>query len=48
MSSYSTIISLSGPRSCGRLGFEVEVSPKTNRQIVNLGLERVLSEAMVS
>jgi predicted CoA-substrate-specific enzyme activase len=27
------------------LGFEVEVSPKTNRQIVNLGLERVLSEA---
>jgi len=27
------------------LGFEVEVSPKTNRQIVNIGLERVLSEA---
>ncbi|MEW6054438.1 MAG: acyl-CoA dehydratase activase [Nitrospirota bacterium] len=27
------------------LGFCVEVSPKTNRQIVNLGLERVLSEA---
>jgi predicted CoA-substrate-specific enzyme activase len=27
------------------LGFEVEVSPKTNRQVVNLGLERVLSEA---
>ena len=27
------------------LGFEVEVSPKTNRQIINLGLERVLSEA---
>ncbi len=27
------------------LGFDVEVSPKTNRQIVNLGLERVLSEA---
>jgi len=27
------------------LGFNVEVSPKTNRQIVNLGLERVLSEA---
>ena len=27
------------------LGFEVEASPKTNRQIVNLGLERVLSEA---
>lgn len=27
------------------LGFEVEVSPRTNRQIVNLGLERVLSEA---
>ncbi len=27
------------------LGFEVEVSPKTNRQIVNLGLECVLSEA---
>jgi predicted CoA-substrate-specific enzyme activase len=27
------------------MGFEVEVSPKTNRQIVNLGLERVLSEA---
>ncbi|MEW6068368.1 MAG: acyl-CoA dehydratase activase [Nitrospirota bacterium] len=27
------------------LGFEVEVSPKTNRQIVNLGLEHVLAEA---
>jgi predicted CoA-substrate-specific enzyme activase len=27
------------------LGFEVVVSPKTNRQIVNSGLERVLSEA---
>jgi predicted CoA-substrate-specific enzyme activase len=27
------------------LGFEVEVSPKTNRQVINLGLERVLSEA---
>jgi predicted CoA-substrate-specific enzyme activase len=27
------------------LGFRVEVSPRTNRQIVNLGLERVLSEA---
>ncbi len=27
------------------LGFYVEVSPKTNRQIINLGLERVLSEA---
>ena len=27
------------------LGFDVEVSPKTNRQIVNLGLEQVLSEA---
>ncbi len=27
------------------LGFDVEVSPGTNRQIVNLGLERVLSEA---
>ncbi len=27
------------------LGFEVVVSPKTNRQVVNLGLERVLSEA---
>ena len=27
------------------LGFEVEVSPRTNRQIINLGLERVLSEA---
>jgi len=27
------------------LGFEVEVSPKTNRQVVNLGLEHVLSEA---
>lgn len=27
------------------LGFEVEVSPKTNRHIVNLGLEHVLSEA---
>ena len=27
------------------LGFDVEVSPKTNRQIINLGLERVLSEA---
>jgi predicted CoA-substrate-specific enzyme activase len=27
------------------LGFEVEVSPKTNKQIINLGLERVLSEA---
>jgi len=26
------------------LGFDVEVSPKTNRQIVNLGLESVLSE----
>jgi predicted nucleotide-binding protein (sugar kinase/HSP70/actin superfamily) len=26
------------------LGFDVEVSPKTNRQIVNLGLETVLSE----
>ncbi|MBM4136303.1 MAG: CoA protein activase [Nitrospira sp.] len=28
----------------GELGFYVEVSPKTNRQIVNLGLESVLSE----
>jgi predicted CoA-substrate-specific enzyme activase len=27
------------------LGFEVEVSEKTNRQILNAGLERVLSEA---
>jgi|Deesub1362A_J573_1020465.scaffolds.fasta_scaffold00013_74 predicted CoA-substrate-specific enzyme activase len=27
------------------LGFDVEVSPKTNRQIVDLGLESVLSEA---
>ncbi len=27
------------------LGFDVEVSPKTNRQIINLGVERVLSEA---
>jgi predicted CoA-substrate-specific enzyme activase len=27
------------------LGFDVEVSPKTNRQIVNLGLEGVLAEA---
>jgi len=27
------------------LGFTVEVSPGTNRQIVNLGLEKVLSEA---
>jgi predicted CoA-substrate-specific enzyme activase len=27
------------------LGFDVEVSPRTNRQIVNLGLEHVLSEA---
>jgi predicted CoA-substrate-specific enzyme activase len=27
------------------LGFNVEVSPRTNRQIVNLGLEVVLSEA---
>jgi predicted CoA-substrate-specific enzyme activase len=27
------------------LGFDIEVSPRTNRQIVNLGLERVLSEA---
>jgi predicted CoA-substrate-specific enzyme activase len=27
------------------LGFDVEVSPKTDRQIVGLGLERVLSEA---
>ncbi|MDH5768247.1 MAG: acyl-CoA dehydratase activase, partial [Nitrospirota bacterium] len=27
------------------LGFDVEVSPKTNRQIINLGLETVLSEA---
>jgi predicted CoA-substrate-specific enzyme activase len=27
------------------LGFDVEVSPRTNRQIVNLGLESVLSEA---
>ncbi|MBI5211961.1 MAG: CoA protein activase [Nitrospirae bacterium] len=27
------------------LGFEVVVSPKTNRQIVNLGVENVLSEA---
>jgi predicted CoA-substrate-specific enzyme activase len=27
------------------LGFDVEVSPKTNRQITNLGVERVLSEA---
>ncbi len=26
------------------LGFDVEVSPKTNRQIVNIGLENVLSE----
>jgi predicted CoA-substrate-specific enzyme activase len=28
-----------------RLGFDVAVSPRTNRQIVNLGLESVLSEA---
>ena len=27
------------------MGFDAEVSPKTNRHIVNLGLERVLSEA---
>ena len=27
------------------LGFDVEVSPKTDRQIINLGLERVLAEA---
>jgi len=27
------------------LGFDVEVSPKTNRQVINLGLESVLSEA---
>ena len=27
------------------LGFDIEVSPKTNRQIINLGLERLLSEA---
>ncbi len=27
------------------LGFQVEVSPKTDRHIVNLGLERVLAEA---
>jgi predicted CoA-substrate-specific enzyme activase len=27
------------------LGFEVEVSPKTNRQIINYGIEHVLSEA---
>jgi predicted CoA-substrate-specific enzyme activase len=27
------------------LGFDVEVSPKTNRQIVNLGSEKVLAEA---
>ena len=27
------------------LGFDVEVSPRTNRQIVNLGLEGVLAEA---
>ncbi|MBF0329196.1 MAG: CoA protein activase [Nitrospirae bacterium] len=27
------------------LGFEVEVSPKTNKQTVNLGVENVLSEA---
>ncbi|HMK48905.1 MAG TPA: acyl-CoA dehydratase activase-related protein, partial [Thermodesulfovibrionales bacterium] len=27
------------------LGFRVEVSPRTNRQVINLGLERVLSEA---
>jgi predicted CoA-substrate-specific enzyme activase len=27
------------------IGFDVVVSPKTNRQIVNLGLERVLAEA---
>ncbi len=26
------------------LGFDVEVSPKTNRQIVNLGLESIISE----
>ena len=26
-------------------GFDVEVSPKTNRQIINMGLESVLSEA---
>jgi len=26
------------------LGFDIEVSPKTNRQIVNLGLESILSE----
>ncbi|MBI4690253.1 MAG: CoA protein activase [Nitrospirae bacterium] len=26
------------------IGFDVEVSPKTNRQIVNLGLESILSE----
>jgi predicted CoA-substrate-specific enzyme activase len=28
-----------------RLGFDIEVSPRTNRQIVDLGLEGVLSEA---
>jgi predicted CoA-substrate-specific enzyme activase len=28
-----------------RLGFDLEVSPRTNRQIVDLGLEGVLSEA---
>jgi predicted CoA-substrate-specific enzyme activase len=28
-----------------RLGFDIEVSPKPNRQIVDLGLESVLSEA---
>jgi predicted CoA-substrate-specific enzyme activase len=27
------------------LGFDVEISPKTDRQIANLGVERVLSEA---
>jgi predicted CoA-substrate-specific enzyme activase len=27
------------------MGFDVEVSPKTNRQIINLGLERILAEA---
>jgi predicted CoA-substrate-specific enzyme activase len=27
------------------LGFDVEVSPKTDREIINLGLERVLAEA---
>ncbi|MEO5359826.1 MAG: acyl-CoA dehydratase activase [Nitrospirota bacterium] len=29
----------------GRLGFGVVVSPKTNRQVVNLGVETVLSES---